>query len=107
MDYIEGWYETHPALEYDRRGLSGVYIFDRYPEEEKVEPTCFEDCTPMKQEEYIKALPEDALQKLALMLARALKDVGADLNIESEPYSGEKLSEKSTEDEETDEIPQG
>lgn len=106
MDYIEGWYDTHPSLEYDRRGLSGVYIFDKFPGEEKVNPTCFEDCTITKQEEYVKALDLQALQRLTLMLARALKDVGKDLNIESDD-SEEDFIEDNLLGEGDEEIPQG
>ena len=102
MEHIEGWYENHPSLEYDRRALSGIYIFEKYPEEERVEPTCFEDCSPMRQEEYIKSLQLEKLQELTLVLSRALKDVGKDLNLEAEPPD---IGDNT--DEEIDEIPQG
>ena len=107
MDYMDGWYDTHPAYEYDRRGLSGIYIFDKFPEEGKVEPTCLEDCDPMKQEEYVKSLPPETVIKLVLMLSRALKDVGKNLNIESSEDGEFTTEEKGDSLEEEGEIPQG
>lgn len=80
----EGFYENHPALEYDRRGLSGVYIFDTFPGEEKRQPTAFEDCTPEKQEEFIKSKEPQFLQSLALILARKLKEIGKEFNLDTQ-----------------------
>ena len=31
-------------MENKRRGLSGIFIFDQFPGEERREPTCVEDC---------------------------------------------------------------
>jgi hypothetical protein len=33
--------KTNPT----RRNLSGIYIFDVLPDDERRQPTCFEDCT--------------------------------------------------------------
>lgn len=30
--------------QYKRRNLSGIYIFDTFPDDEKRQPTCIEDC---------------------------------------------------------------
>lgn len=32
--------------ELKRRDLSGIYIFDTFPGEQKRQPTCIEDCQP-------------------------------------------------------------
>ncbi len=51
-----------------RRNLSGVYIFEQFEDEEKRQPTCFEDCTREKQEEWLDSLKPEALKNLCLHL---------------------------------------
>lgn len=36
----------------NRRNLSGIYIFYKFEEEDKPSPTCFEDCSSEKQDEF-------------------------------------------------------
>ena len=33
-----------------RRNLSGIYIFEKFEDEKKREPTCFEDCSEETQD---------------------------------------------------------
>lgn len=35
-----------------RRGLSGIYIFDKFPEDDRQKPTCVEDCRPETRHEW-------------------------------------------------------
>ena len=75
MDNYEGFYENHPSKEYFRRNISGIFFFDTFPEEEKRQPTCFEDCTPEKQEEIINEKETEFVKKMVLLLSKKLKDV--------------------------------
>ena len=77
------FYNNHPSQEHFRRGLSGIYFFDKFPNEEK-EPTCFEDCTVEKQEEILNSKDLEWIKSLALLLSRKLKEVGKQFDIVSE-----------------------
>lgn len=60
------------AKELKRRGISGIYIFDKFPEDEKRKPTCFEDCSEEKQDEWLDSLDIEALKRLAKSLGNTL-----------------------------------
>lgn len=47
-----------------RRNLSGVYIFDTFPDDEKRQPTCVEDCTEPKRDQWLLSLEDEALRQL-------------------------------------------
>ena len=47
-----------------RRNLSGVYIFDVLPGDERRKPTCFEDCTEEDFDRLIKTLSDVDLTKV-------------------------------------------
>ena len=76
------FYNEHPSQEHLRRNLSGIYFFDKFPNEEK-EPTCFEDCTVEKQEEILNSKDLEWIKALALLLSRKLKEVGKQFDIVS------------------------
>lgn len=59
-----------------RRNLSGIYIFERFEEEEKREPTVFEDCTEETQNKWLNSLDSEALKSLAKQLANTLRKIG-------------------------------
>lgn len=59
-----------------RRNLSGIYIFERFEEEEKREPTVFEDCTEETQDKWLNSLDSEALKSLAKQLANTLRKIG-------------------------------
>jgi hypothetical protein len=59
-----------------RRNLSGIYIFEKFEDEEKRQPTCFEDCTEETQDRWISSLTPEALGNLAKSLAKTLREVG-------------------------------
>jgi hypothetical protein len=44
-----------------RRGLSGIYIFDKFPGEERREPTCVEDCQEETRHKWLDSLEREAL----------------------------------------------
>lgn len=55
-----------------RRHLSGIYIFDQFPEDKNRKPTCFEDCQESTQDKWLDSLEPDALKNLAKMLGNTL-----------------------------------
>lgn len=65
-----------------RRNLSGIYIFEKFEDEEKRKPTCFEDCTESTQDEWLDSLKPEEVSKLAKMLASTLKNIGEQLDLE-------------------------
>lgn len=64
-----------------RRNLSGIYIFDQFEGEEKRQPTCFEDCTEKKQDEWLESLEPEALRNLAKQLGKSLRSIGDQFDI--------------------------
>jgi hypothetical protein len=64
-----------------RRSLSGVFIFDTLPGDERRQPTCFEDCTEEKQKEWLDSLTPEALKSLSLQLAKTLRTIGDQFDI--------------------------
>ena len=69
----------HPT----RRNLSGIYIFDTLPGDERRQPTVLEDCTPEKQQEWLDSLSTEALHNLCKMLGRSLRGLGDRFDIMS------------------------
>jgi hypothetical protein len=64
-----------------RRNLSGVYIFDVLPGDVKRQPTCFEDCTEEKQQEWLDSLTPEALKNLSIQLGKSLRTIGDQFDI--------------------------
>lgn len=64
-----------------RRNLSGIYIFDTLPGDERRKPTCFEDCTEEKQDEWLESLSSEAVKSLSKQLAKTLRTIGDQFDI--------------------------
>ena len=64
-----------------RRGLSGIFIFETFPGEERRKPTCFEDCSEEKQDEWLNSLNTEALKNLSKSLAKTLINVADQFGI--------------------------
>ncbi len=64
-----------------RRNLSGIYIFEKFPEEEKRQPTCFEDCLAETQDKWLDSLTPEALKSLAKQLGNSLRKIGDTFDI--------------------------
>jgi len=64
-----------------RRNLSGVFIFDTLPGDVKRQPTCFEDCTEEKQQEWLDSLTPEALKNLSIQLGKTLRQIGDQFDI--------------------------
>lgn len=60
----------------NRRNLSGIYIFHKFEDEERRQPTCFEDCPEEKQDEWLNSLDLEAVKNLAKMLGKTLREIG-------------------------------
>jgi hypothetical protein len=67
--------------EVNRRNLSGVYIFHKFIDEEKKQPTCFEDCPVEVQDKWLESLELDAVRNLAKILGGALREIGDQFDI--------------------------
>jgi hypothetical protein len=65
----------------NRRNLSGIYIFYKFEEDERREPTCFEDCPESKQDEWMNSLDPEAVKNLAKQLARTIRSIGDQIDI--------------------------
>jgi hypothetical protein len=65
----------------NRRNLSGIYIFHKFDDEERREPTCFEDCPEEKQDEWMDSLEPSAVKQLAKLLANSLRKIGDKFDI--------------------------
>ena len=68
---------------YKRRNISGVYIFDTFPGEDKRQPTCFEDCTVEKQDEWLNSLDPEAVKNLAKHLGSIITHIADTFDIET------------------------
>lgn len=67
----------------NRRNLSGIYIFHKFEDEERRQPTCFEDCPEEKQDEWLNSLDSEAVKNLAKQLGNTLRSIGDQFGIES------------------------
>ena len=73
-----------------RRNLSGIYLFERFDGESKRKPTCFEECMPKTQEEFLDTLDEAGLKRMCLKLAETIVIISNafDITTEDEPEDG-------------------
>lgn len=65
----------------NRRNLSGIYIFHKFEEDERREPTVFEDCPEEKQDEWLATLDPEAVKNLAKQLGRTIRSIGDQLDL--------------------------
>jgi hypothetical protein len=73
----------------NRRNLSGIYIFHKFEDEERREPTCFEDCPVEKQDEWLSSLEPEAVKNLAKMLGNTLRTIGDHFDLVNESEDDE------------------
>ncbi|MCR5366564.1 MAG: hypothetical protein K6E67_10535 [Prevotella sp.] len=60
--------------ELKRRDLSGIYIFDTFPGEQKRQPTCIEDCQQETMRKWCMAQTQDCLRDTIKHLAQTFKE---------------------------------
>lgn len=65
----------------NRRNISGIYIFHKFEDEERREPTVFEDCPETRQDEWLLSLDTEALKNLAKQLGRTIRSIGDQLDL--------------------------
>lgn len=65
----------------NRRNISGIYIFHKFDEDERREPTCFEDCPESKQDEWLNSLDAEGVKNLAKMLGNTIRSIGDQLDL--------------------------
>jgi hypothetical protein len=65
----------------NRRNISGIYIFHKFEDEERREPTVFEDCPEDRQDEWLNSLDEEAVKNLAKQLGRTIRSIGDQLDL--------------------------
>lgn len=62
------------SKELKRRDMSGIYIFDTFPGEEKRHPTCIEDCQQETRRKWCMAQTQDCLRDTIKHLAQTFKE---------------------------------
>ena len=67
--------------EVNRRNISGIYIFHKFEDEERREPTVVEDCPEEKQDEWMNSLDPEAVKNLAKQLARTIRSIADQLDL--------------------------
>lgn len=67
----------------NRRNLSGIYIFHKFKDEERREPTVFEDCPEDRQDEWLSSLNAEAVKNLAKELGKTLRSIGDQFDLMS------------------------
>lgn len=68
-------------MENKRRNLSGIYIFDKFPEDEKRQPTCLEDCQEETRKKWLDSLERDALNNVIERLCETLRNISDQFGI--------------------------
>lgn len=67
-----------------RRNISGIYIFDKFPEEEKRQPTCIEDCQSTTRNEWLSTLDKEGLISVVNQLCESLTSLADFCNVSAE-----------------------
>lgn len=67
-----------------RRNLSGIFIFDKFPEDERREPTCIEDCQEETRKQWLESLEKEALVNTIEHLCEVLRNISDEFGIIAE-----------------------
>ena len=59
--------------ELKRRNISGIYIFDKFPTDDRRKPTCVEDCQPATRKKWMEKHETDYLRNVIEQLADSFK----------------------------------
>lgn len=71
-------------MENKRRNLSGIYIFDKFPEDEKRQPTCLEDCQKETRNKWLESLEREALINCIEHLCKTIRNISDQFGIIAE-----------------------
>ena len=61
--------------ELKRRDLSGIFIFDTFPGEERRKPTCIEDCQQETRRQLLMTQNKEWMRECISQLAKTFKDL--------------------------------
>lgn len=61
------WYKMQ-SQQHKRRNISGIYIFDQFPDDEKRQPTCIEDCQQETRRAWLMKRQDKAYAKQAITM---------------------------------------
>ena len=61
------WYVMQ-SERHKRRNISGIYIFDKFPDDEKRQPTCIEDCQQATRREWVMKRGDSEYAKQAVTM---------------------------------------
>lgn len=68
-------------MENKRRNLSGIYLLDQFPGEEKRCPTCVEDCQEETRNKWLESLDREALMRTINYLCETLREISDQFEI--------------------------
>lgn len=68
-------------MENKRRNLSGIYLLDQFPEEEKRQPTCIEDCQQETSTKFLESLEKEGLIRTVEYLCETLRKISDQFGI--------------------------
>ena len=71
-------------MENKRRNLSGIYIFDKFPEDEKGQPTCLEDCQEETRKKWLETLEKETLINCVEHLCKTIRAISDKFGITAE-----------------------
>lgn len=61
------WYKMQ-SQQHKRRNISGIYIFDKFPDDEKRQPTCIEDCQQETRRAWLMKRKDKVYAKQAITM---------------------------------------
>jgi hypothetical protein len=64
-----------------RRSLSGIYIFEKFQDEESRKPTCIEDCLKETRQKWLESLEKEALINCIHHLCNTLCEISDQFDI--------------------------
>ena len=68
-------------MENKRRNLSGIYLLYQFPEEEKRQPTCIEDCQQETRTKFLESLEKEGLIRTVEYLCETLRKISDQFGI--------------------------
>ncbi len=66
-----------------KRNLSGIYIFDKFGDDEKETPTCIEECKEETLDKWIDSMDREGLIRIIKYLADVINKIGDEFNIQA------------------------
>ena len=61
--------------ELKRRNISGIFIYDLFPNDDHRRPTCIEDCQPARRREWMESRNQEYLRNVIKELADSFKEL--------------------------------